>query len=257
MKIAVLSDLHLAPADSNRCTATPAELLDLFDTLEAQTDRVVLAGDLFDLDRPRVPGAWQALLDELWREQPEVMRRMHAFDWVLGNHDAALVRRGVPQERCLVADDVRVLIHHGHQWDMALKKMPGLASSANFVAGWLYRADLQGAAGALGRAPLALDRAWSKRIGSPRTGRDRLRRGAEELLAEENWDVVVCGHSHRLRLVAGAHGLFVNTGSLCLGHIDWALVDTDAACPSVMLWRDGQPFERAEKIAGRWQVGAP
>lgn len=248
MKIAVASDLHLAPAGANRCTATPGQLLAFFDTLEAQAERVVLAGDLFDLDRPRVPGGWRAQLGALYHEQPEVMRRMEAYDWVLGNHDAVLVRRGVPQERAVLTDEMRVLIRHGHQWDMTLKKIPGLAAGANFVAGWLQRAELRGAAGALGRAPLALDRVWSR----PQR-RDRCLRGARALLADEDWDVVVCGHSHRLRLDAGPDGLFVNTGSLCLGHLEWALIDTDPAAPSVTLWRDGQIFQRAEKRAGKWR----
>jgi len=248
MKIAVASDLHLAPGGANRCTATPGQLLDFFDTLESQADRVVLAGDLFDLDRPRVPGDWQAQLRALRAEQPEVMRRLDAFDWVLGNHDAALARRGVPQERAVLTDRARVLIRHGHQWDMALKKIPGLAAGANFVAGWLQRAEWKGAAGALGQAPLALDRVWNRH-----ERRDRCLRGAQALMAGEDWDVVVCGHSHRLRLVAGPHGLFVNTGSLCLGHLDWALIDTDPARPSVTLWRDDQIFQRAEKRASHWQ----
>lgn len=249
MKIAVVSDLHLAPAGANRCTATPAQLLSLFDTIEARADRVVLAGDLFDLDRPRVPGGWPAHLAKLRDEHPALMRRLDTFEWVLGNHDAALCRRGVPQERCLVGDGLRVLIRHGHQWDMTLKKLPGLAASANFVAGWLHRTDLRKAAGALGKAPLALDRVWTGN-----QGRDRCLQGAQTLLAAEGWDVVVCGHSHRLRLVAGAHGLFVNTGCVCLGHLDWALIDTGAARPCATLYRDGEIFERAEKIAGQWRI---
>lgn len=251
MKIAVVSDLHLAPDGVNRCTATPSELLHLFEAIQASADRVVLAGDLFDLDRPRMLGGWRAQLAQLYREQPELLERMEAFEWLVGNHDAALCRRAVPQERCVLADGLRVLIRHGHQWDMLLKKMPALAPSANFVAGWLQRADLQGAASALGRAPLVFDRMLNR---NKKGGRDRLLEGAQALLVEEGWDVVVCGHSHDLRLVAGEHGLFVNTGSVCEGTIDWALIDTDAAAPSVTLMRDGQLHERAEKLAGRWQL---
>jgi predicted phosphodiesterase len=261
MKIAVLSDLHLAPGGANRCTATSAELLSLFDRIEARASRVVVAGDIFDLDRPRLPGDWREQLARLRRERPEVMRRLDAYDWILGNHDAALCRRGVPEERCFVADGVRVLVRHGHQWDMPLKKVPGLATSANFVAGWLERSGLRGAARAMGRVPLVLDRMLSRRDrhrnhrrAGPPSSPDRCLNGARELLAAENWDVVVCGHSHRLRLVADPHGLFVNTGSLCLGHLDWALIETDAPQPRVTTYRDFEAVEHAVLGGGGWQI---
>lgn len=260
MKIAVISDLHLAPAPINRCTASEAELLGLFDELEARADRVVVAGDLFDLDRPRVPGDWRGQLEAIRAEFSPIYARLKAYDWLIGNHDAGLRRLGVPRERYFIGPKARALICHGHRWDMGLKKVPGLAASANFAAGWLGRAGWGEGARQLGRVPLALDERWQQASGRA-LGPDRGLRGGRELVKEGPWDIVVCGHTHLLRLDVGGGGVFVNSGSICQGYIDWALVDLGGAAnssrrPSVELWRDGARFARAEKRAEGWRACA-
>lgn len=253
MKIAVFSDLHLAPGRLNRCTASAQALLEFFDHVHAMADRVVVAGDLFDLDRPHTPGSWCEHLRQITREFPDLMARLGEFDWVWGNHDAPLARRGVPEERVLVADGLRVLIRHGHQWDMPLKRVPGLAAGANFAAGWLQRARLGRWADRLGEVPRWLDAGVS--AGGGERG-DRWVQGAHHLLEQGDWDVVVCGHTHRLRLCAGAHGLFVNTGALCLGHLDFVLIDTRPAQAQaqVTAYRDFVPRERLALHAGQWRA---
>ncbi|MFP4597544.1 MAG: metallophosphoesterase family protein [Persicimonas sp.] len=253
MKLAVFSDLHIAPGAANRCTASPAELLELFDHVERRADRVLVAGDLFDLDRPKLPGRWRDQLREIRRAFPQVTDRLESYEWIFGNHDGPLCRQTTPEERVWEAGGLRLLALHGHQFDMPLKKLPGLAPTANFVAGWMQRAGLHQLAGVMGVAPLLLDRLWH--TASPGgSGPDRLLRGAFELLERGPSDLVICGHSHRLRLVAGPRrrGLFVNTGALCEGSVDWVLIDTEAA--RVRAFRDGQSVQQAVLSNDCWNV---
>jgi predicted phosphodiesterase len=251
MKLAVFSDLHLAAGRANRCTASPRQLLDLFDRLEAAADRVVVCGDLFALDRPRRPGRWREHLGRVRDEFAEVLRRLDDYEWIWGNHDAALRRLQVPEERTWATDGLHILATHGHQFDPALKKLPGLAPTANFVAGWLERTGLDPVAGWMAKVPHRLDQAWGRSADG-----DRSLDGAARLLADGAADIVVMGHSHRLRLVPCLEGLFVNTGSLSNGFVDWVLIDTEAA--QVRAMRDGEVVQRAAFDGERWTVeGSP
>jgi predicted phosphodiesterase len=251
VQLAVLSDLHLGPGPSNRCTASPAQINALLDRLEESSDRVLVAGDLFDLDRPKLPGRWRAVLDEVRQELPELSDRLDNCEWIFGNHDGQLCRLGVPEEREYMVDGLHILARHGHQWDMPLKKLPGLAPAANFVAGWLDRSGLKGAASALGAAPLLIDRVAN--TGNPTApGSDRTVVGAREVIACQNLDILICGHSHLLRLVATPQGLIVNTGSLCRGYVDWVIVDTEDS--RVRAFRDGACVQDAYRQEDLWIV---
>lgn len=251
MKLAVISDLHLAPSSANRCTASRGELLELFDELEARSDRVLAAGDLFDLDRPRRLGDWRGQLDAVRADFPHVVARLEDYEWIFGNHDGPLCRLGVPEEREYMADGLRVLARHGHQFDMLLKRLPAIAPTANYVAGWLHRGGLDELAGGMALVPMVLDRLWYTR--SPKkAGPDRGLRGARQVLDREGFDLVICGHSHKLRLEPTPHGLFVNTGSICCGHVDWVLVDTAAG--RVTAHRDGQVFQQATREPNGWHL---
>jgi predicted phosphodiesterase len=250
LRIAVFSDIHLAPEATNRCTVAPSELLDLCDQLGDSCDRVIVAGDLFDLDRPRRLGDWRGQLRAIERAHPQLVDRLERFDWIYGNHDYQLQARQVPEERELVADGLRLLVLHGHQWDMLLKKVPGVPQAANFMAGWLDRARFSDTARLFQKAPWAIERV----IGQLRSGddfQDRGTRGASALVAA-GWDLVVAGHSHMLRLVPVTGGLYVNTGSLCEGTTDHVVIDTRP--PRVEAWRDGQLAEIAHRSEGAWAV---
>ena len=255
MRIAFFSDLHLGPGRTNRCTATRRELLEFFDEVERSADRVIVAGDLFDLDRPRRPGGWRTQLDAIRRERPTVVRRLESYDWIWGNHDPQLAGLGVPEEREIAADGLRLLVLHGHQWDMALKKLPGLPQAANFVAGWMLRAGLTSVQDALQEAPWLVDRTLNHLLPGRRADADRGIDGARRLIDRDGWDIVVAGHSHMLRLVFCDTGLYANSGALCEGRLDWLLVDT--AEHTVETWRDGRLHEVVERSDDdRWSRAA-
>ena len=94
--------------------------------------------------------------------------------------------------------------------------MPGVPQTANFVAGWLERAEFSsigegcfsGHHGLIERVIGRLRRAAN--FGTAGT------RGASALIAG-GWDVVVAGHSHMLAARAMYRRLYANTGSLCEG----------------------------------------
>lgn len=250
MRIGVFSDLHLAPGPTNRCTASAEELLQLCNRLEDECDRVIIAGDLFDLDRPRRPGDWRGQWRAIRDEYGPLVEHLERFDWIYGNHDYQLQIERVPEEREVVSGGLNALFLHGHQWDMLLKKVVGVPQTANFVAGWLQRAELDRIARVFQEAPWVVERV----IGELRAGdefTDRGTRGAAGLLAE-GWDVVVAGHSHILRLVPVAGGLYVNTGSMCEGSVDWAIIQMDEPC--VEAWRDGELEQIARLDDGIWRV---
>ena len=232
--LGILSDLHLAPRGMSRCSGNEAELLQLLDTMEARCDRIVIAGDLFDLSRPLFPGAWRAWLDEIRLAYPRFVGRIQGHDSVFGNHDIWLQHLGVPEVLQINLDGWRVRVQHGHQFDVPLKQIRPLEAAANYVAGWLVRTGLDGAAEAMGHVPVAMERS---RVGQPV---DRSVQGAERILQNADTDVVVMGHSHLLRRVELPCGVFVNTGSLCCGHLDW--VRLDGKTRTAELFRDGEPY---------------
>lgn len=258
MRLAILSDLHLAAPPTNRCTTPPDALLALIARWASQVDEVILAGDVYDLMRPRRPGDWRGHLDQLRAAHPALCARLERCAWVYGNHDAALAQQGIPARLFREADGLRVLITHGHQADMALKRVPGLAASANFAAGWGQRLGVravgQGFERALHGVELGLSAA--RRLGgrAPDTGGARLPAAAARLIRDEGWDVVIMGHSHALDARALDGGLFLNTGAHVYGWQDVVILDTRAA--TAQLWRDDTLITQATRDphTGRWAI---
>lgn len=251
MRLGFLSDLHLAPGRSNRCTSSEDDLLALLDWIEQRCDRVILVGDIFDLLRPAAPRAWRAHERAIERSFPRLTPRLLGFDAVYGNHDAPRANAGVPEELLISHERGDVLICHGHQADPWLKKVWGLEEAANFVAGWFERLELSPIARAMGHVPGLLDpRGWRRgdapeqREGAGEFGEEvergdlqRSERFARATL-QARADVVVMGHSHGLGLNVLAGGLYMNTGAHVHGHLDACLLDLDAGIATT--WRDGE-----------------
>jgi predicted phosphodiesterase len=261
MRLGLLSDLHIAPTPTSRCTTPPDALLALVGRLHDACDRVLVLGDLFDLSRPRRPLAWRPHLDAIAAEHPALYDALMACDLVFGNHDLALAKLGVPEERTFQGGAHSLIALHGHQNDPLIKKVWGLPDAANFVAGWLERGDLSVAARALGDVPLMMDRVnhrARRALGRPTTEvdleHDRPDRDVAlaRALVGQGWGIVAMGHSHALRLVPVDGGLFVNTGAHCHGFVDHAIVDTDEGVAQV--WRDGAMLAQARHDGAAWSV---
>ncbi len=217
MKIAIISDLHLAPGRLNRCRVVVSEITSLLDMLEGSHDEIIVAGDLYDLSRPVFPGGWQSHRQKMRSEFGTLLERLEAYPAVFGNHDQKRALEGVP-EQLWRRSKMSVLITHGHQFDHPIKRIYGLEAAANFVAGWSVRAHLSVISSALGTVPTLLEGLKGK-------GADASLEGAESLLKTSGADVVVLGHSHLLRAVRTPFGMFINSGSWTESNAQWVSLD--------------------------------
>jgi UDP-2,3-diacylglucosamine pyrophosphatase LpxH len=112
----IVSDIHLGARNSRA-----AEFVRFLEAIE--TDRLVIAGDLFE--DPRLRG-----VDERHIAALRAIREysMHArVDWLTGNHDPtrqwfeAILGVTVQQETLVRVGGASYLVYHGHAWDPALK----------------------------------------------------------------------------------------------------------------------------------------
>ena len=249
MRLAILSDFHLAPPPLNRCTTPPERLRALIATLKAQCDQVILAGDTFDLLRPASWRAWRAHWLAVASQWPGLAAEIEGCTSIFGNHDVPLGAQGMPEALRFEAGWGSVLITHGHQSDPWFKKIWGLQEGANFVAGHLERQGLAPLSLAMGQVPQLLDG-----VGRGREGKitPRIERYAQAQPAQ----VVMCGHTHGLGMTPMDRGsrLFVNTGSHAHGHEDWVVMDLEV--PQVELWRSEVLVARATRTSECWQVRA-
>lgn len=271
MRLAILSDFHLSPEPGvNRCTTPPEQLSELLGGLLSCVDRVVVAGDAFDLLRPRRLRGWRDQLTRLHLRWPELMRAYGRCDAVWGNHDRPLAALRVPEEAAYHAGGESLLVTHGHQWDIWLKRIWGAEEGANFAAGWFERAGLHGVSTWMGDVPEVLDALGISRVAyrrwvsslidvSEADAEDVPRHilGAKASL-EQGWSVVASGHSHNLELVPMSDGLFLNTGSHTHGHRDVSLIDLEAGV--AIARRDGRTRQIAARRQGeagrRWALVA-
>ncbi len=112
----IVSDIHLGARNSRA-----EEFVRFLEAIE--TDRLVIAGDLFEDSRLRG-------VDERHIAALRAIREysMHArVDWLTGNHDPtcqwfeAILGVTVQQETLVRVGRASYLVYHGHAWDPALK----------------------------------------------------------------------------------------------------------------------------------------
>ena len=243
MRIAFLSDLHLAPGALSRCVTSPDRLLRDLDALQTWADEVILLGDVYDLLRPATPRGWRAHLGHIRQQHPQLCARLDALTHVWGNHDAPLRAQGSLECWSYKSPTCSLRALHGHQSDALVKRVPVLAEAGNFAAGWLQRVNRPRMARKLGLVPERLEQLKGK---GAQDGLDRIVGLADEVLSQ-GWDIVVCGHTHRLGAFVRPQGLFLNTGAHTnLAGPEYTLVDTQrgaAQCIRRGLFHDGAHLE--------------
>jgi predicted phosphodiesterase len=232
MRIAILSDIHLGPARTNRCGVPSARLAAHVRGLFAEFDEVVLNGDVWDLSRPSVPGAWRAHLRASRAHHPELAELFDNARALVGNHDAALARDGVPASTSFHGA-IDVYVHHGHLFDRGLKRFGTIERGANFVAGWFDRVRVP----IVNRGLEFVSDTSEKFVG----GQTPDVSGARRIL-ESGWHLVVQGHSHVQRLERFGDGFYLNTGSQTGAAIEWGWFDTESG--EVALMRDDETVRR-------------
>lgn len=226
VKIAALSDFHIgARAHTDGFRHDLAEFGRTLDRLEAQHDRIVLLGDIFQTDHSAMPtrrGARRMLRQARDRVAPLRERFDRApYVYVWGNHDE-IAESELGAAAWLRYDGrVPVVLTHGHQFDPVAVRAPWAANLGTWGTGRLR---------ALGLRPLAW---WlEQRDVSIKDARFRgdegpYAHGARRLLAEHDASIAVMGHTHVPGITALGTGAMVNTGTCSGGRTMWASIDTE------------------------------
>jgi len=235
MRIAAISDLHLGFGDrADRFGHKPSEMLAFLDDLEAQHDLIVVVGDLYETWQGRRLGDMRATFAEIRRTYPKLSARMSTAPYrlIVGNHDPLVEEEGATRQLEIVADGVRMLFTHGHQWDPPLKRTKPLAYTFAFSTGVLNRLDGRAASVVKGlRDRLERRYLYNATVSEATQGQGLPRcpylRGATALLEHRaDVDVIVCGHTHVPARYETPFGTYLGCGALAGGHWSWVELDT-------------------------------
>lgn len=224
LKIAVISDLHVGPADrTNVFGHTSLEFTRFLKFLESSFDRIVLLGDVWEtLTSPRY-GRPKEGLRAAREAYPDLARRFEGprYHYVHGNHDiVAGSSEEAPEELVLESDGVRVLLTHGHQHDALIRHFRRWTELNVWIGGWIRRFGFEAVHQFLSR----MDERRLRTKGHPQEC--SFQRWAVRRARRRKADVVVTGHTHQL--TRGEHGdrVFLNSGSCAEGKLAFAAIDT-------------------------------
>ncbi len=228
MLIGVISDLHLAPAQSpDSFGHCDEEFIRFLTRLEQDAERIVLLGDIWETLTTQRPGDAATGLRLAREAHPRIAEHFESpkYSYVHGNHDAVAGRlEHAPEQLILDADGVRLLFAHGHQFDGLTRYASTLSEWCVWLGAWLQRLGL----GAFYRMAAALDARASRPKESPEA--DLFQRLALELGLANQADVVVTGHTHFARRVEHSAGWYLNSGSCSEGQLSHLLLDTKRGC---------------------------
>jgi UDP-2,3-diacylglucosamine pyrophosphatase LpxH len=231
MEIAVISDLHLGPGGAvDGFGHEDSEFERFLAFLEANFERVVLLGDIWETLTGSLPGDPAAELLAARLAHPDIARRLSRprYTYIHGNHDlVAGAALGVPDEVAIEADGVRLLFTHGHQGDALVTRRRWLSELGVWIGGWIRR---------LGLAPLyrLLNSADCWRTGSSLDStRCAFQREWVGQATRRDVDVVVTGHTHIAARAEHGSRLYLNSGSCSDGNLSFLAIDTKRASYTV------------------------
>ena len=229
MRIAAISDLHIGACERTDGFAhDEAVFLGFLDRLQAEHERVVLLGDIFQTEHGTLPGRRSAArqLAHARARVPRLCQRMRRPDYayVHGNHDAIAHEVLGAATRLRIADSGFVAYFvHGHQFDPLLQyPMYPLSRAATWFTGRLRRARLGPLAEYFEQKDVQVKH---RRLGGPS---GPYARAARRLLVRERADCVVMGHTHVACRHEFAEGVLANTGTCSRGQISYVSIDTAA-----------------------------
>ncbi len=231
MHIAVISDLHLGPGDrSDLFMHEESRFLDFLSFLEANFERVILLGDVWETLTPGWPGAPEEALRRAREAHPEIARRFErrTYTYVHGNHDlVAGAVENVPEELVVTDHGTRILFTHGHHHDVLIRRARWLSEIGVWIGAWILRLGL----GSLYHLFDALDQVRSGVAPDP--SRCTFQKWAVSLANARSADVVVTGHTHVPLRVEHPNALFLNSGSCSKGQFSFLSLDTRAGAYAV------------------------
>ncbi len=224
MQLAVISDLHLGAGDrSDSFGHRDAEFLCFLKQLEADFERIVLLGDIWETLTSQRPFDAVTGLRQARQAHPLLARRLLSpkYLYIHGNHDlvAADVDRA-PAEWLLDCDGLRLLFTHGHHHDWLVRRARWLSEWFVWLGAWTRRLGCA----ALYRAGYWLDNLTCQPATQP--SRDSFQNWAMRLAHTRSADVVVTGHTHIAMSELHQNRLFLNSGSCSEGRLSYLAIDT-------------------------------
>ena len=225
MQIAVISDTHLGRGDdADHFGHDDAEFLKFLSFLEANFERIVLLGDIYEtLTGPSCFSSRAAEFHACRQAHREIAQRIEGdqYRYVLGNHDEVAGHvSGAPDELTLNVDGKRYLFTHGHQYDWAMGKLKALAEAGIWIGGWLMRLGLE----PLYRGFERLDAVGrGARLNPEGCG---FQQWAVAYAAQRSADAIITGHTHLGVCSEHQDRMFMNSGSCSNGHYSFLSLDT-------------------------------
>lgn len=229
MQIAVLSDLHLGAKDPldrfARGDEAETRLVRFLAELEADVDRVVLCGDVFETLRGPLPGPSHLELTRAMEAYPEIARRVvddPRYVLVQGNHDViAGERLGAPEFHRERDHGLELLFFHGHQLDRLARGHAPLSRLGVWAGGLLERFGLP----VTHRVDAKRGQAYAEPDAPD--GDPRVREVAAAALGRKmGADVVVNGHTHNLVRRELNDVVYLNSGTCLTGRREAVVIDT-------------------------------
>lgn len=227
VRIAALSDLHIGARDHTDGFGHDLGTFSRFlDQLEADHDRIVLLGDIYQTDHSAVPSraAARRMLEQVRRRVPSLSERFDQppYVHVFGNHDEVAGEALDAPEHLRMPGRFPTLFIHGHQFDPVAVKASWAADFGTWGTGRLR---------AWGLRPLAWwfeQRDVEIKDRKFRGAQGPYARGAQGLSREHDVSIVVMGHTHVPGITPFEGGVMVNTGTCSGARTMWVSLDTEA-----------------------------
>lgn len=210
----VLSDVHLISMASDESSYTSDSRVDADDLcailrrLLAEDALIVINGDLFDLDRARLPTQHSSYMQEMKSSLPEhPLWRILADDRVLlisGNHDVlASDDLGAHQQVDIMWGETRVRAEHGDRFDAVIKKARSFTRWVTWLNGKAQQASLRPVTWAMRKVERMLARD---------TGGELVERALLWLERHPEYHALVIGHTHQIECVGTEGCMVINSG---------------------------------------------
>ena len=246
-RVAIMGDVHLGRGDARTgYGGSEEELVGFLRWLRGRADRVVVNGDLFDLDRGTLPLRFEAEYARARSRWPLVVSTLDDIGavWLVGNHDAALTAHdGLWTAASVELGPWRVRIEHGDRFDGWLKRQRTVTRLVTWASGRASR---------LGAGHLYDALRAGERLAAGEGGSAVHRRALRWLDAQERHDVLVVGHTHEQAALEVAGRWLFNAGDGTRLPFGFVVLDGDDDS-----WQLGQwyPDRVTTVAAGRLATG--
>ncbi len=225
MRLAILSDFHVAPGLESNFSLDDESIAVLVKSLRSSAEKIIFAGDIFELDQSINPFCSKfKIIRNIIRKYPKlwtVLNHRNSY-LVYGNHDIELEEMSACEYIDVKGKKGNVRILHGHQLDNWINSKLPIDKMICWFVGMLERFGWKKAEVVLTKFHLRLLKSpkWSNSIHS-------YRRKAMKYMSENNISCLIMGHTHFLDAYQNEDRLFINTGCVANSKVNYCIIDTD------------------------------